>query len=230
MIKLVFQRAFLQLLSDKFNFEIWNLHSTENHESGLLVFKSFIQNYKFCRKFLHPSLEPLSHVFTNCWYEDFNGKFATTLLKDIVSELNEDCIDQIAERLDVVCLADFLSIHRSSRLTRIAQRRFSNLIINSSSVGNRFGLMNLNYVLHVFADIIISVTVSMRSFRGGLQQKGNLMLKYGILHCCIASPTPNLISITLQDFGSGLDTENIHPKFQPLISLLEQKNVSLNTE
>lgn len=216
------KREHLQSLSEEFGFEIWETYCEDDFAGGLLVFKTFLDAYTFCRRGIQCSYLD----FKNSWYESYKGGIASNILKNIIAKLNEDCINEISERLDVVSFADLFGVHNSSRLIHIASRKFSNLIINQSTVGNKLGLMNLCYVLHKLNDIVTNITISTQSFRGGMRKKGNRKLKYSILHCIWKFAGSKLNSLTLQSF----EIQNNDSKFQTLINMLQQKNIALRME
>lgn len=214
------KREFLNSLAGKFGFEIWEINCSDDFSSGILAFKTFMSAYTFCRENVHCSFLEISNV----WYERFSEKIASDFLHQMCITLNEDCIDEIAKKLDLIGMADLLAVRRSHRLIRIARQRFGNLIIDSSTVGHRFGEMNLCYILHVFGDILTNVTISMNCFRGGVRNQWNIKSKYGILCFFCDFTGSNLESITLQNFAN-----NKHmPRFNSKILELREKNILLN--
>lgn len=211
----------MQFLGEKYGFKILETYCNDDFATGLLTFETFIDSYKFCRENIQCGYLEFKHM----WYETYSGKITTKLLNDIKLTLNQDCIDEIAKRLDVVGLADLLSVCKNSSLDQIAGRRFSNLIINQTSVGSSFGLMNLCYVLHLMGDIVKSIIISLHSFRGGTRNKWNQKLKYSILYNVCYFTGPHLKSITLEHFE--LDVNDLN--FRSLMNNLQARNVVITT-
>lgn len=222
--KILFQlttRQHLKFLSEKNHFDIWD-NSNDASVAGLLVFKTFMDAYTFCRE----AVKYTYLMFTPFWYESCSGEIATQLLQDMTVALNDDCMEAIANRLDVLGFADLLAVNRSDRLIRIARLRFSELIINPSTVGNRFGLMNMCYILHVLGDIVTNITVSLHSFRGGSRHDGIRRIKHCILFSISNFAGSNLRSLTLQHFGIVNDDRH----FRQIMTIFEQKIVQINLE
>lgn len=107
-------------------------------------------------------------------------------------------------------------------LISIARRKFSNLIIDKSTVGSRFGLMNLYYVLSSIGQIVTHMVISMESFPGGVAKKWNSKLKYCVLQCVCKLTSLNLQSLTVLKFGTDLR------RFEPLVTSLNDRDVVLN--
>lgn len=217
------KREHLLFLGEKHGFKTVDLNCNDDYVYGLLIFETFLDAYKFFREGVqHHHLE-----FRHIWYEIYCGKIATKLLDDIKDALNEDCIDEIAIRLDVVAFCDLLSVCNSSRLNKIANRRFANLTINRSTVGPSFGLMNLSYVFHVIGDIFENITISLHQFRGGMRNKWNAKLKFAILYIVRNLTGPKLQSVLLQNCVFRPNESKSHT----LINELKSKNVAItNTE
>lgn len=213
------KRNCLRILAEKHNFKIWETYCVDEFTSGILVFETFRDCYAFCREELDSSVLQ----FGNCWYESVCGKIASDLLKDMSKKLNEDCILEIARRLDAVCFADLLETIKSTRLIQLSEHRFGNLILNRSTVGDKFGIMNLQYILHAFGDTVTSITVSAQSFRGGYRQKWSFRLNYSIL-CIICHFAPNVRTLTLEHFN----IDKVDIRFQPIFSIFNQRNTILN--
>lgn len=200
------------------NFSVKNMASKFWKPTVMMILLPVYSHLK--HSLIHTNFE-----FKQLWYETYSGKITTKLLNDIKLTLNQDCVDEIAKRLDVVGLADLLSVCKNSSLDQIAGRRFSNLIINQTSVGSSFGLMNLCYVLHLMGDIVESIIISLHSFRGGTRNKWNQKLKYSILYNVCYFTGPNLKSITLEHFE--LDVNDLN--FRSLMNNLQARNVVITT-
>lgn len=177
-------------------------------------------------KFFRQQIQCFFLTFKHIWYEDICGKIAIKLLNGIQSALNEDCIDEIANRLDIVGFADLFSACRTKRLHKIAVRRFSNVVISRATVGRSFGVLNLHYILQVIGDVIQNITISLHSFRDGIYNKWNGKLKYSILSYVCNFTGPNLQSIRLQHFV--IDTHISY--FRLLIDVLQARNVVIHIE
>lgn len=210
----------MRFLGGEYGFQIWEMYSNDDLAGGLLVFNTFLDAYKFCRQQVQCIFLKFDHV----WYEIVCGEIATRLLNDIQLALNEDCIDEIAKHLGIVEFADLFLTCKSTRLKKIADRRFVNLVITPKALGNKFGLMNLCYILHVLGDIIENITVSLHSFRGGHRTKWNSKLMYSILYHICNMTGRNLRSISLQHFE--IDMNNSY--YRSLFNTLQLRNVVIN--
>lgn len=214
------KHEYLNRLGESYGFKVWETYCNDQFSVGTLKFDTFLDTYTFFRENIQCSyLE-----FNNPYYENHSGKIATELLKAIGSGLNEDCIYEIAKRLDLIGLADLYSLCKIDRLKSFICYKYSILIIDRNTVGRVFGLMNLCYVLHQMGDIVENISVSLLSFRGGSQYKGSQKLVYGILYSVCYLTGANLKSITLRD--CEICEKNVY--FQSLINTLQQKNVTLN--
>lgn len=214
----VFKCEHLQYLAEKYKFVVWETCNRNEFSSGQFVFRSFMDCYTFCRE-----EQQLSYLkWDNFWYQKYCGKIAFSLFENMQNGLNEDCIEEIAQYLDVVSFCDLFGVIKNESLTRIAHRKFSNLVINSPTVGEKFGMLNFYYILLSIGQNVINITVSMRSFRSGSRDKWNFKLKYAIVHC-ICYLASNIRFVTLENFNS----ESNDPKFQPLFSILTARNVSI---
>lgn len=204
---------------EKYNFEIWENHHSEEFSSGLFVFQTFMALYKFCRE-----EEEVSYLkWTNFWYQNYRGKITLGLFKEMQNILNQDCIAEIAKYLDVVGFCDLFGAIQNEALKQMARRKFANLIINSSTVGERFYMLNFHYILLSIGQNVMNVTVSLRSFRSGTREKWNSKLKYAIIHC-ICNLASNVRSVTLENFN----IEITDSKLQPLFGILNARNVFIN--
>lgn len=187
--------------------------------AGEIVFETFLEAYKFFRKYARCS----RIQFSNSWYEDIRDDIASDILTGINDNLNYDCIEELSNHLDVLSMADLIGIN--PHLINIAKRRFSNLVINESTVGHKFGVLHFCYTLQSFGQIVENIEVSIRCFRGGFRNKQNFDSKYGILYCIANFSGPMLNSITLNNFALS---QNEITKIQPLILTLRNRNVIIN--
>lgn len=222
------KRECLQVLSEQHGFtyeekssdnRCMKLNSNDTFACGEIAFKTFMDSYIFWRK----NVECGDITFRNHWYERFNGEIATELLHNIQLTLNEDCIDEIAKYLDVVSFADLLLTCPSQRLKMIAAQWFANLIINQTTVGRQFGVLNLYYVLYVMGSMVENITVALDSFCYRVPGWNTLKM-CSILYYICKLTGPNLRSVSLQNFS--LNTN--HPYNRSLIDELRLRNVVLN--
>lgn len=113
------------------------MYCGDNFVTGTLVFSAFIDAYTFCRENVHC----LYLEIKNYWLESYSGKIASYSLRKVTTELNNDCVDEIAKRLDVLRLADLLSVKKGSQLIRIARE----ILLRSSCIRRYF---NKHYNLY----------------------------------------------------------------------------------
>lgn len=224
-----FQPAKIQLLqtiADQNHFEIQHwytstpLYGQNNFVSGSLVFQSFLESYRFCRK----CLQYTDFEFSSSFFEFLNKDIASNTLNAISEHLNYNCIHLIADHLDVISLADLISTH--PQYINMAKRKFVNLVVDESTVGRNFGVMNFAYILRTCGAIVESIVVSLRSFRSGSRTNWNFKLKYALLSCITNSNCQRLNSVTLNHFGFNLDIDG--PRIAPLSSALQDRNVIIN--
>lgn len=175
-----------------------------------------MQMYTFCRK----SQKYTDFEFINHYYEPIRGEIALNILKCIDDALNYDCIERIGGELDILGVADLVNTY--PRLMDIARRRFSHLNITKSTTG-KIGVMNFCYILNSFGEVVEEISVSTDSFNGS-RKKWNFKTKYFIIFCIVHHTSSNLKSVNLHEFDIPLNDV----KIQPLISILSQKNVSVN--
>lgn len=216
------KRENLNSLGKKFGFKFSEFNCTEDFVTGILTFATFLDAYEFYREGVKYS----DIEFYHGWYESHSGKIATKLIRDISIALSEDCIDEIAKQLDIISFADLFSRCSSSRLNKIASRRFGTLVINRTTVGRSFGLMNMYYVLLVMGDIVTNITIALDSFRGGHTVKGNKKLMYSILYHVDRLTGHNLNSVSLQKFKIDMNI----PYFRLIIDKLQLRHVVINIE
>lgn len=209
----------MERLSNEFNFEFLETASNEEFAVGLITFKTFMDCYVFCREYCQ-SVQRGGITFSHVWYFDYCGPIQTMFLQSIVDSLNDDCIEAIAYKLDLVGLSDFVRF--KPELMSVARKRFANLVIDISSVGRNFGVMNLHYILTSIGAIVTNITISMRCFPGGIAKKWNSKLKYAILRCACDLAGPNLRTLTLSEFGADFQ------RIETMITLLNDKDITLN--
>lgn len=216
------KRKNLKSLGKKYGFKFFEFNCTEDFVTGILTFERFLDAYEFYREGVQYS----DIEFYHGWYESYSGKIATKLIRDISIKLNEDCIDEIAKQLDIISFADLFSRCSSSRLNKIAGRRFATLVINRTTVGRAFGLLNMYYVLLVMGDIVTNITIALDSFRGGHTMEGNKKLMYSILYHVHRLTGHKLKSVSLQNFQINMNI----PYFRSIINKLQQRHVVINIE
>lgn len=197
-------------------FEIWELNRTEVVVSGLLKFETFSNTYTFCRK----SHQYMDFEFNNYYYEAMRCEISLNILESINNTLNDDCIEKIADNLDILGMADLVKTY--PRLMDIARHRYSHLTINKSTTG-KIGVMNFCYILNSFGEVVEEIRVSTDSFKGG-RKKWNIETKYLIIFCIIHYTSSNLKSVHLHEFDIPLN----HAKIEPLFSILNQRNIIVN--
>lgn len=186
---------------------------------------TYIRNIPGCIRILS-GVKYSDIEFYHGWYKSRRGKIATKLIRDISIALNEDCIDEIAKQLDIISFADLFSRCSSSRLNKIASRRFGTLVINRVTVGHSFDLMNMYYVLLVMGDIVTDITIAFDSFRGGHTVNGNKKLMYSILYHVYRLTGHKLNSVSLQKFQINMNI----PYFRSIIDKLQLRHVVINIE
>lgn len=210
---------YLELSSD---IPCLKLNCNDTFASGLITFKTFMDSYSFWRRNIQCDEIEFSHT----WYDSYSDEIQTKLLREIQLALNDDCIEEISKHLDFVGFADLLMTCTSENLKVIAGRKFVSLIINPTTVGRSFGVLNLYYVLYVLGKFVVNITIDLNSFRGGHRTKGNNKLMYSILYYVCNLMGPNLRSILLQKFEFDVNISY----FRSLIDELQSRNVVLNIE
>lgn len=213
----------MQTLGEEHGFEVdeFSWLTTDKRSRGKLLFNTFVDTYKFCRKNIQLSFL----TFFNGWYENYSGDIATGLLRDIKFQLNNDCIAEIADRLDIVGVADLLSVGKNdAAMKQFVRSKYSNWTIDEKTVGRAFGIMNLCYVLHEMGDIFEHITISLYPLKYG----GSRYFKkpvYAILYHINRLTSPTLKSITLKDFEIDKNT----PQIRSLFSIFRQRNVVVSS-
>lgn len=102
----------------------------------------------------------------NRWYFDWSWLKKqnpnTDLFIDINEELNDDCICEILNHLDLLHMIYFGSMNE--RFHAILENKLKKVHIRPATVGT-IELMNLRYILHLCGDSLIELYISIYSFR-----------------------------------------------------------------
>lgn len=213
----------LQKLAGKFKFQIWEMNHRDDFIRGLFVFEKFMDCYTFFME-----TEQLPYLqWRSSWFKEGNRyKNNFSLIENMTNQLNADCIDHIAKHLDPVTFCDLLRVVQNPILSQTAVQMFFNLVIDRSTVGAKFDMLDFYYILQSVGQHVINITVSLRTFQIGWRERWATKLKYAIIHT-ICYLCLNVRSITLEHFGNfGL--ENINREVQAVLDILRQRNVIIN--
>lgn len=214
---MIFQFAKIQTLTElaaENRFTIREMFRDEWKVAGQLYFDSFDDLYTFCRK----KHEYTDFLFSASYYKPMSYAIPVNFLVSMDVKLDEENISKLGDELTIVGVADL--VKTLPWRIDIARRRFSRLVINKATIGH-IDAMNFCYILSAFGTIVKEIQLSTDSFWWARQQ---IKQKYFIIYCIVHYTSSDLRLVNLHEF----DMEVTNVRIQPLISILNRRNVVVN--
>lgn len=205
-----------------FGLEKWypNGESNENGLSGCVVFKTFENAFQVLTEGSSIKCVHFQHHWYSNWSwipaQNKNEEF----FKAIDDQLNDDCIREVIEYIDILNLIYFARINE--RFQAIVNQKMTHTHILPSTVGS-IGLINFRYLLDMFKDSIKEIFLSLNAFRSTLGfyfEHTKIYILQIILTCC----GPELKNIHLYDFNL---TEKEIENLSYILRLFSERDINV---